>query len=511
MSENQRVKMKGTGPLQLMFLGTGSDVGKSIIAAGFCRILLRKGYRVAPFKAQNMALNSFVTMDGKEMGRAQVFQAWASGIPPDSDMNPVLLKPAGENHTQVILQGKVLKSAAAMEYYSMKDHIFSKVVESYSRLKDKYNAIVLEGAGSTTEINLKKNDIVNINLALHLNSPAIIIADIDRGGVFASLIGTMKLLTRKEKRLVLGSIINKFRGDKNLFASGKDILEESTRRPVFGVVPYFQDVHLPEEDSVALQRGKKGSMKENSSVKIAVVHLPYISNYTDFDPFEIEEGVSIWYARDPEEIEESAVVILPGTKNTIEDLLWLRKRGFEIVLKEHLRKGKTIIGICGGYQMLGATIEDPFEVESSRGKVRGLGLLPVKTSLEKEKKLTRVTATSRIGNMQNVSVQGYEIHMGMTKKRPEMKPAFIIGQDKHPCGVHEDGAVSENGRVWGTYLHGLFENDAFRSRFLSVHGRITPRTVSYHSYLEKQFDRLADIIEANVDVQGILDRAKKFC
>jgi adenosylcobyric acid synthase len=346
-------KRKKTSPLQIMFLGTGSDVGKSVIAGGFCRILHNRGYRVAPFKAQNMALNSFVTMDGKEMGRAQVFQAKAAGVLPDSDMNPVLLKPAGNNSCQVIVQGKVFGNTSSTGYYGMRERILPKVLESYEKIKEKYDAVILEGAGSTTEINLKENDFVNIRMAAAARAPAVIIADIDRGGVFASVIGTMKLLTAKEKRLVAGFIINKFRGDRSLFTDGVRFIEKKTNRPVFGVLPYFSDIHLPEEDSVALQQGKKGSIKDVEDVRISVIHLPMISNYTDFDPFEMEENVSLVYARKPEELRGSSIIIIPGTKNTIEDLIWLKKNGFEEAIRKHLKDGKALAGICGGYQMLG--------------------------------------------------------------------------------------------------------------------------------------------------------------
>ncbi|HEB30484.1 MAG TPA: cobyric acid synthase [Spirochaetes bacterium] len=531
-------KTKINSPLQIMFLGTGSDVGKSIIAGGFCRILSKLGYRVAPFKAQNMALNSFVTMDGKEMGRAQVFQAKAAGILPDSDMNPVLLKPSGNNSCQVIVQGKVFGNTTSTGYYRMKERILPKVFESYERLKEKYNAIVLEGAGSTTEINLKENDFVNIRMAESVRAPVVIIADIDRGGVFAALVGTMKLLTNRERRLVAGFIINKFRGDRSLFTSGVRLIEKKTGRPVFGVLPYFSDIHLPEEDSVALQSGKKGSIKENEDVRIAVIHLPLISNYTDFDPLEMEKKVSLLYARHPEDLKGCSIIIIPGTKNTIEDLLWLKKNGFAEAIRKNLKDGSTLVGICGGYQMLGTRIEDPYEIESSHNKVNGLGILKIVTVLEKEKKLNRVSATNRIDalndlNKGQIYVEGYEIHMGRTfpdstRPRqtgpgetrssitrhkgwgPPLKPAFTVTQKNSVAILYDDGTVSGDGKIWGTYLHGIFENDDFRKHFLAFHGWTGSNCRPYRSFLLDQFDRLGSLIEENVDVQRIINIAERF-
>jgi adenosylcobyric acid synthase len=522
--------MPHPGPLQIMFSGTGSDVGKSVIAGGFCRILYKRGYKVAPFKAQNMALNSFVTMDGREMGRAQVFQATAAGLLPDADMNPVLLKPSGNCTIQVIVQGRVFRNDeyrhdtyrndtyrtdTAEGYYSVKDIIFERVLESYNRLRNIYDALVLEGAGSLTEINLRKSDIVNMEMAKKAGAPVIIIADIERGGVFASIIGTMKLLRRKEKNLVIGFIINKFRGSISLFSEGIRMIEKMTKKPVFGVVPYFHDIHLPEEDSVPLCSGKKGNVIMDSEVKIAVIHLPFISNYTDFDPFELEEGVSIWYAHTPEELANCSIVIIPGTKNTIEDLLWLKKRGFVPAVENLVHKGKTIIGICGGYQMLGMTIEDPFGVESDKKKIKGLGFLPGHTVLEKEKKLSQVSGFCSIEGINSTdgikaAVEGYEIHMGTTKTEPGTRPAFVIKQKNSTPVEYCDGAVSSDGLIWGTYLHGLFENDGFRTQFLHLHGRKTTTQFSYRSYLDTQLDRLAQLIEKNVDVERILRIAERY-
>jgi adenosylcobyric acid synthase len=507
--------MEKNNPLQLMFLGTGSDVGKSVIAAGFCRILLRHGYRVSPFKAQNMALNSFVTMDGREMGRAQVMQAYAAGVLPDSDMNPILLKPSGQTMTQIIVQGRVLKNESAQGYYGMKKLLLPKILQSYERLRAQYNAIVLEGAGSTAEMNLKERDIVNIEMAKRVQAPAVLVADIDKGGVFASIIGTMNLLTRKEKRLITGFIINKFRGDPTLFTDGIDFIQRKTRKPVFGLVPYFTDIHLPEEDSVALQHGRKGTADRNAIVRIVVIHLPFISNYTDFDPFEIEESVSLLYTRNPKDIKGCSIVIIPETKNTIADLIWLKEKGFDTALKRHIIDGKTVVGICGGYQMLGNYVEDPYGVETSLKKTEGLGILNINTVLDKEKTLTRVDAISGLTDINNscsrpIQVRGYEIHMGKTKRLSRLSPSFQLLNNDGGEPIHDDGAVSEDGQIWGTYLHGLFENDDFRYYFLKVHGRNDAKKFHYADHLNSQYDKLADLIEETVDVRSVLRAAERF-
>jgi len=502
-------------PFQLMFLGTGSDVGKSVLAAGFCRILFQKGLSVAPFKAQNMALNSFVTMDGKEMGRAQVIQAYAAGVMPHSDMNPILLKPSGGNVTQIIVQGEPFKNSDARSYYRDIHVLKEKVMESYKRLANSYRAIVLEGAGSTAEMNLKARDVVNISMAMRVGAPAIIVADIDRGGVFASLIGTMRLLSQREKRLIIGFIVNKFRGSRELFNDGIKIIEKKTHRPVFGVVPYFRNIQIPEEDSVALSRGKKGIHRMGSSVHIAVIYLPLISNYTDFDPFEIEKGVSLWYARTPDEIADADIVIIPGTKNTITDLLWLKTQRFISAIQHHVARGKTLIGICGGYQMLGSAVKDPAGVESQQRQVKGLGYLPVETVMGESKTLTRVKAVCNLKTItkyakQKIIVAGYEIHMGVTKSAATLSPPFMVYEQNSMSCQHDDGAATADERVWGTYLHGIFENDLFRTFLLAQHGRHTKQYLHYKSFLDMQYDNLAALIKENVDVDTILHLAEKY-
>jgi len=501
-------------PFQIMFLGTGSDVGKSIITAGFCRILKRMGYSVAPFKAQNMALNSFVTMDGGEMGRAQVFQAQAAGVLPHWDMNPVLLKPSGNNLSQIIVQGKVWENMKAENYYSIKQKILPRILESYGHIAKNYNAVILEGAGSAAEVNLREKDLVNFHMAIQAGAPVVLVADIDRGGVFASIIGTMNLLCRKEKKLVIGFIINKFRGEKSLFKDGIKFIEKTTKRPVFGVVPYIKNLKLPEEDSVSLQRGLKGSYKKGARVKIAVIHLPFISNYTDFDPLELEDDVSLIYATKPLQLKGASVVIIPGTKNTIHDLSWLYNKGFLNELKEHRFREKTIIGICGGYQMLGIGVHDPYGIETTSGSEEGLGFLPIETLLDRNKILKRVKGVCMLPgieiNGKPVYIEGYEIHMGISRILSNARPAFKIIDCNQDEKKHFDGLVTDDGKVWGTYLHGLFENDLFRRLFLMKHGSRKKSNLNYFNYINLQYDRLADILEEHINIPLLLKKAESF-
>ena len=495
---------------KLMFLGTGSDVGKSLIVTAFCRILHRKGISVAPFKAQNMALNSFVTMDGREMGRAQVIQAYASGLRPDAKMNPVLLKPSGGNKIQVIVNGEVFKHQESSFYYKNIDEIRRIVFDNFNKLEKEYQAIILEGAGSAVELNLKGRDIVNLPMALGVNAPSVLVSDIDRGGIFASAIGSIKLMGLSERRLVLGHIINKFRGEIKLFEDGREIIERKSRKPVFGIIPFIPSLNIPEEDSVALSRGKKGRIKPGSRVKIAVVRLPYISNYTDFDPFEMEESVSLWYASTPEELDEANVIIIPGTKNTLSDLIWMKQSGFDYKIKALQKKGATVVGICGGYQIMGRYICDPHNVESEIKEAKGLSLLNMITVMSTEKTLKRVKAVCEIeGTMKGEVVQGYEIHMGKSQVEPGVENCFKIIERNGVMANGLDGAVMNNGKIWGTYIHGIFENDSFRYKFLELNGRGRSKKFNYHGYLNQQFDKLADVVEKYVDVNRILKLAQR--
>jgi adenosylcobyric acid synthase len=493
----------------LMILGSGSDVGKSIMVAGLCRIFRQEGIRVAPFKAQNMALNSFITPEGGEMGRAQVVQAQAAGLIPHVDMNPILLKPSSDVGSQVIVHGRVYGNYPARDYYRLKPRLVRKVMESYRHLAQAYDLIVLEGAGSAVELNLKKNDLVNFSMAKRAGAAVLLVADIDRGGVFAATIGAFHLLTPSERRMLKGFIINKFRGDAALFREGESIIARRTGRPVLGVVPYDRDLVLPEEDSVAL--GKKrddGSWGEASGLKIGVVRLPHISNYTDFDPLEREPGVALRYLDHRDKLDGLDLLILPGTKNTISDLIYLKESGLFPQIQAYARAGGRVVGICGGYQILGQEVRDPLGVEGEPRTEAGLGLLPLITTMAGAKTTTQVEARWQDG-AENGLLSAYEIHMGVTEPLGEGAPVFeIISRNGEPLRV-ADGWVNPDRRVWGTYLHGLFDNDGFRRAFLHElkevrqPGALASPEISYQNFQETQLDRLADLLRRHLDIAHI--------
>jgi adenosylcobyric acid synthase len=493
----------------LMILGSGSDVGKSIMVAGLCRIFRQEGIRVAPFKAQNMALNSFITPEGGEMGRAQVVQAQAAGLTPHVDMNPILLKPSSDVGSQVIVHGQVYGNYPARDYYRLKPRLVRKVMESYRRLSRDYDLIVLEGAGSAVELNLKKDDLVNFSMAKRAGAAVLLVADIDRGGVFAATIGAFHLLSPLERRMLRGFIINKFRGDAALFEEGVAIIEARTKRPVLGVTPYLTDLVLPEEDSVAL--GKKrgdGSWSEDGSLRIGVVRLPHISNYTDFDPLEQEPGVHLRYLEQRDSLAGLDLLILPGTKNTISDLLYLKETGLFGQIQTYAREGGRVVGICGGYQILGQEVRDPLGVEGDPRMEVGLGLLPLITTMAGAKTTTQVEARSADRTAYGV-LSAYEIHMGVTEPQGEGQPAFeIISRNHEPLQV-ADGWVSPDRRVWGTYLHGLYDNDGFRRAFLQElreERQVSPMAsaeMSYKNFQEAQLDRLADLLRRHLDMAHI--------
>jgi adenosylcobyric acid synthase len=493
----------------LMILGSGSDVGKSIMVAGLCRIFRQEGLRVAPFKAQNMALNSFITPEGGEMGRAQVVQAQAAGLAPHVDMNPILLKPSSEVGSQVIVHGRVYGNFPARDYYRLKPRLVRRVMASYRRLSQAYDLIILEGAGSAVELNLKKNDLVNFSMARRAGAAVLLVADIDRGGVFAATIGAFHLLSPGERRLLRGFIINKFRGDPALFEDGVAIIEGRTHRPVLGVVPYVGDLVLPEEDSVALARKRQtGAWEEDGALRMGVVRLPHISNYTDFDPLEQEPGVRLRYLDHRDELTGLDLLILPGTKNTISDLLYLKESGLFRRIQAYVREGGRLVGICGGYQILGQEVRDLLGVEGDPRMETGLGLLPVITTMAGAKTTTQVEA--RASRRPDCGVlAAYEIHMGVTEPRGEGHPAFeIISRNRAPLKV-ADGWVSPDGGVWGTYLHGLFDNDAYRRAFLAELRQQRPHTPaesserSFHSFQEAQLDRLAELLRQHLDLAQI--------
>jgi adenosylcobyric acid synthase len=463
------------GPLPdaaaLMFCGTASDVGKSILTAGFCRSLLKRGLTVAPFKSQNMSNNSFVTAEGGEVGRAQAMQAQACNIPPHTDMNPVLLKPNSDTGSQIIVQGRPVANMNVREYDSYKPQAFEKIKESFQNLRQTYDFIVAEGAGSISEINLKDNDIANLKIALMARCPVILVADIDRGGVFAQIAGTIDLLDPQERAYIKGVIINKFRGDASLLTPGIDFIQERTGVPVLGVLPWLPELCLPAEDSVILsQDSKKVALKDKrQQIRVGIVRLPRISNFTDFDRLQSEQDVILSYIKKPEQIDGLDVLIIPGSKSTIGDLLFLREQGLFDAIANF--KGR-IVGICGGYQMLGKRVLDPDRVESSLPEAEGFGLLPVETAMLPDKETHQAWARLEepgrtIAPDCADELAGYEIHMGRTDYTDTPRPfARIFRRGRNSVDI-EDGCVSVDGRVFGTYLHGVFDNTRFRDIYLN--------------------------------------------
>ena len=474
-----------------MIVGTASHVGKSIVVTALCRTLKQRGVRVAPFKSQNMALNSYVCADGSEIGRAQVVQAEAAGIEPECDMNPILLKPTGKRHIQVVLHGRVHRTMTAGEYYEHKPLFFAKALESFHRLASKFDVVILEGAGSAAEVNLKDRDIVNLPFAQAVGAPALLVADIDRGGVFASIVGTFALLDDAEKECLRGFIINRFRGDLRLFEDGPRFLEKQTGRPCLGVLPYIESLRIDQEDSVSLDDHRVVP----GSFRVGVLRLPHISNYTDFNPLQRISGVTVEYVTGRETASAQDLIIVPGTKNTIADLRWLVGHGLQKLLLETLERGGWVLGICGGYQMLGQRVSDPFGTEEG-GAEAGLGLLPVHTQLEPNK----ITVQSKGRSFLGTSVAGYEIHMGRTDHVRPMDP-FIVKDDGAT-----DGAIS--GRVAGTYFHGLFENQEFTTKFLSMVAesrRSDWRPGAAACSKEDEYNRLAATVREYLDLERIYD------
>lgn len=446
-----------------MVQGTGSGVGKSVLVSALCRIFLQDGFNVAPFKAQNMALNSFVTADGGEIGRAQATQALACGKKPTVHMNPVLIKPSSDRRAQIILRGRPVKNMSVYEYKRFKKTVFGKVKESLDKLSGENDIVVIEGAGSPAEVNLKSHDMVNMKIAALASAPVILVGDIDKGGVFAWLIGTLELLDPGERRMVKGFIINKFRGDKRLLMPGLRFLEDRTGIKVLGVIPYYHDIKLPEEDSLPVE-SREGAF-DARKIKIAVAALPHMSNFDDFDALEQEEDVSLVYTRDCRGLNGADVIILPGTKNTIGDMAWLKKSGLARKLSTvNRQRSAVIVGICGGYQMLGRAIRDTGGVESGNKETEGLGMLPISTAMGEEKVLSQVKGRFLSSGME---ITGYEIHHGRTKIGRGASAAVKITEFRNRPSARLDGAGSADGRCWGTYVHGIFDNDAFRRDFLN--------------------------------------------
>lgn len=453
----------------IMIQGTSSHVGKSVIAAALCRIFKQDGYSVVPFKAQNMALNSFVTKEGGEMGRAQVVQAHAAGIEPHVLMNPVLLKPTGQARSQIIMLGKPVGTLDAKDYhYNYVNTAWPVVQDSLKKLVSMYEIVVIEGAGSPVEVNLKSRDIVNMRIAREVNAPVLLVTDIDRGGSLASIVGTLSLLDEEERKLIKGLIFNKFRGDIDIFRPAVKFIEEKTGIPVVGIIPYYKEFTIPDEDSVSNDEHVNLTAQEHQ-LDIAIIRLPHMSNFTDFDVFENDEDVNLRYIRKTSDFGNPDLVVIPGTKNTIEDLLYLHNSGFAELINTFANRGKPLIGICGGYQMLGKTVSDPFGFEGNQQEIDALNLLKIVTVFEPEKMTTLVKGNVKacyglFKDMSGISVQGYEIHMGRTENT-ENSVLQLSNRLQEKCN-EMDGCVNENGTVWGTYLHGIFDNDDFRNSML---------------------------------------------
>ncbi|GAW87365.1 adenosylcobyric acid synthase [Bathymodiolus platifrons methanotrophic gill symbiont] len=469
----------------LMVQGTTSDAGKSALVTGLCRYYKRQGDLVVPFKPQNMALNSAVTPDGGEIGRAQAVQAKACGLEPHTDMNPVLLKPNSDKTAQVIMQGKVIKNLGAKAYHAYKTQAMPVVLDSFRRLQEQYQRIIVEGAGSPAEINLRQGDVANMGFAEAVDCPVILVADIDRGGVFAHLVGTLELLSQSEQQRVLGFVINRFKGDIDILQLGIDWLEKRTGKPVFGVLPYLHDLYLESEDSVAVEQTKAGSFN------IVVPRLPRMSNHTDFDALRLNDAVNLQFCRQPDIASPADLIILPGSKSVRDDLVWLREYGWEPALLKHLRYGGKVIGLCGGYQMLGKEIHDPLGIEGKPGSSLGLSLLGMHTTLLREKQLKQVTG---ILLMADATVQGYEIHSGQSEGEALLNPLIKMDNGEF------EGAISNDQQVLGTYVHGVFDNPGVCAALLNWAGAKKIRAVDFNAQCEQGIDLMADTVEQYIDM-----------
>ena len=501
----------------LMVQGTGSSVGKSILVTAFCRIFKQQGLRVAPFKAQNMSLNSFVTAAGDEIGRSQVVQAEAAGIAPTVEMNPVLLKPESDDHAQIIVRGKALTRIAAMHFPQLKTELWGAITESIDRLRSAYDLVVIEGAGSPAEINLKDRDLVNMKVALYCHAPVLLAADIDRGGIFAALVGTMELLEANERERVKAFIVNKFRGDVSLLTPGLEWLEARTGVPVAGVVPYYHDIDIAEEDSVSSDQRYAMKNRRDFDLDIAVIAVPHIANFDDFDPFARETRVRLRYVEAGDRLGLPDLIILPGSKATVADLGFLRRSGREKEILHAASAGVPIIGICGGYQMLGRTIHDTELIESSNTLTAGIGLLPVATRFLAVKSTHQVRARTLAGNgllakAKNQEISGYEIHMGQTEWEGLPHPFLIEQRSQRVCS-EGDGSISSDGNVIGTYIHGLFHNDGLRQAILLelAERKGNTRAASATKFsADEQYDRLAAHVRASLKMdllQRIVDHS----
>lgn len=479
----------------IMVQGTMSGAGKSLLCAALCRIFKQDGYKVAPFKSQNMALNSYVTRNGMEMGRAQVMQAEAAGIEPDVRMNPVLLKPSSDIGSQVIVLGEVRGQMTATEYYEYKNSLMPEVMKAYNELASENDIIVIEGAGSPAEINLRENDIVNMGMAEAAGAPVLLAGDIDRGGVFAQLYGTVKLLTEDEQKRIAGLIVNKFRGDIDILAPGLKMVEEKTGIPVLGVVPYIR-VDIDDEDSLAPRLSAKSEVKP---LDIAIIRIPRMSNFTDFAPLEAHEVIGARYVQSAEELHNPDMVIIPGTKSTMDDLLWMRQNGIESAIQKLASSGTPVLGVCGGYQMMGEKLQDPHHIEGDLEEMHGMGLLPTETTFTNLKTRTRFTADVKAKDFEGAKLDGYEIHMGESIVKGDPFLTLENGKD--------DGCAC--GTNFGTYLHGLFDTGELTEKLVKYlcgrkgieYSEAAP--ISHSAYVEKQYDILADGVRAAMDFDKI--------
>ena len=491
----------------IMLQGTASSVGKSILVTALCRIFKQDGYKVAPFKSQNMALNSFVTRQGGEIGRAQAVQAEACGIEPTVDMNPILLKPEAHLRSQVIVLGKVAKNLEAGQYAGYAADLINIIEGSLNRLRSQYDIVVIEGAGAAAEVNLREHEIVNMRIAKMARSPVLLVGDIDRGGVFASLVGTLELLPEEERRIVRGLIVNKFRGEKALFRSGVDFLEMKTGLPVLGVIPFLDDMGIAQEDSVYLDEIPRTS---GQGLNVVIIRVPHTACYDDYDPLQ-EMGCNLKYVNQAAEVGRPDLLILPGTKSTSHDMLFLKEQGLDRVILNLASQGVPLIGICGGLQMLGKTIRDPQHVESASEQVDSLGLLPVETVFETAKNTAQVKAritTDRglLKGLKGCLVSGYEIHMGQTAN-PEVAPVCRVYESAFNPGGYFDGSVNESGLVFGTYLHGIFRNASFTDGLLKNLWEIKGQTPQIRPMKnrDQEYDKLAEAVRANLDMGKVYE------
>lgn len=490
----------------LMIQGTGSGVGKSVITAAFCRWFHLQGWRVAPFKAQNMSLNSYVTADGGEMGRAQVYQAEACGIPPHVAMNPVLLKPCGDNLSQVIVMGKVVATRNAKDYYADKPRFIKEVASAFEYLKTKYEMVILEGAGSPAEINLREQDFVNMAMADMADAPVLIVGDIDRGGVFAWMKGTYDLLTPPEQDRVKGFLINKFRGDMDLLRPGVEQFEAMVEKPVLGVIPFDRELYVDEEDAIPTwDRGKRAPGQ--GLLDIAIIRLPRISNFTDFAPLVLEPGCAVRYVWHPDQMGNPDLIIIPGTKNTLDDMKFLKDQKLDRSILHGHREGCIVLGVCGGFQMLGKTLSDPHHIESKESEVNGLGLMDSNSTLLK-KKITRQVISATVASPvfgAGLIAEGYEIHMGVTTFQNDPRPLFENQNGGNSLNL---GSCNQDGTLIGTYLHGFFDRDEMRHAFLnfvrSQRGLPVPdEKLDYQKVRNDQLNRLARLISGSVDMKQV--------